>query len=153
MQSLIPVDLNKHMITHVHWGPFLLTLFLYRFLSYSLSISLLPSLLTELFQIPISISNFSDNQHQYIFPSQCLFSLILYFMLYSLAPMKGVPFLVRQYQGLWICLCDRSQDKVNKTETIKMKITTDCAWLSHSICCLQSPHREKPRLCWFQQIS
>lgn len=74
-------------------------------------------------------------------------------MLYSLAPMKGVPFLVRQYQGLWICLCDRSQDKVNKTETIKMKITTDCAWLSHSICCLQSPHREKPRLCWFQQIS
>lgn len=114
--------------SHMSVGALSYSLFFYiDFLSYSLSIPFFPSLLAELFQIHISISNFSGNQQQYISPHQCTFHFNSIYLLYSLVPMKGVPFLVRQQQDLRICLCNRSQVKVNKTEIIKVKITTDCA--------------------------
>lgn len=122
------------------------------YLTHSLSLSFLLYCLNT-FKFPsASLISLATSNNTFLLVN-AFFILILYFMLYSLAPIKGVPFLLRQHQSLWVCLCDRSQDKINKTEIIKVKITTDCAWLSRSICCLPSPHREKPRLCWFQQIS
>lgn len=122
------------------------------FLSYSLSLSFLLYWLNSFKFSQASLISLATSNNTFLLIN-AFFILILYFMLYSLAPMKKVPFLFRQHQGLWVCLCDRSQDKVNKTEITKVNITTDCAWLSRSICCLPLPHREKPRFCWFQQIS
>lgn len=126
------------MISPVSLSSFLFTLL-------PLFLSLLTELCSFSFKFPTASLISLKTRKNTFSPSPCIFILIPCFMLYNLGYLKEISFLVGQHKGLWICLSEKSQNTVNKTEILKAKIIAGHTWLCHSIACLQSPCRENPR--------